>query len=204
MVPRVTEANPLTPADVRTAAATLKAAIDAHLEACEHSIGEHDPEVQAAYEALHRAALAYDDLLYDVHREVTPWEFAHGPRSEVETEVGDLHTLALLVRRDYRVDDFEALISVGRKAYAQSWPAARAEWAYRDVTSAGRAVSQMIHTYGPDGVMERAEGAGLHAYGGTVWVLGLRPHDHSLESDNPFQIADPTAIVYRLDEVFED
>jgi hypothetical protein len=204
MVARVTDATAPTPADVRTAAATLKAAIDAHLEACERSTGERDPDVQAAYDALHRAAVAYDDLLYDVHNEVTPWEYAHAPGTEIEADVADLHNFALLVRRDYRIDDLEALISDARTAYAQSWPAARVEYAYRDVATAGRAVSQLIHTYGPDGVMERAEGAGLHAYGGTVWVQPLKPTDHSLESNNPFQIADLSAMVYRLDEVFED
>jgi hypothetical protein len=203
-VAQVTHAITPTPADVRTAADTLKAAIDAHLEACEHGTGEHDPEVQAAYDALHRAAKAYDDLVSAMYDEVLPWHFAGPPSSEMQADVGELHTFTVLARHDYRIDDLEALLSVGRKAYAQAWPHARVEYAYTNVTTAGTAIYQMLHTYGFDGLTERHQGAGLYAYGGTVWVQPLRPKDASLDSENPFKVVDPDVLVYRLDEVYED
>lgn len=205
MVAKVTYATTTpTPADVRTAADMLKAAIDAHLEACEHGTGEHDPEIQAAYDTLHRAAKAYDDLVYAVYDEVLPWHFAGPPSSERGADVGELQMFTVLARHDYRIDDLEALLSMGRKAYAQAWPQARVEYAFTNVTNAGRAIYQMLHMWGFDGLTERHQGAGLHAFGGTVWVQPLRPKDASLDSENPFKVVDADALVYRLDEVYED
>src|SRR5215475_3094507 len=66
----------LTPTDVRAAAEALKAAIDAHLAAVEARGGEADPVVQEAYTVLHDAAAAYDDVLFEVYDEVTPFVLA--------------------------------------------------------------------------------------------------------------------------------
>jgi hypothetical protein len=51
----------------------LTDALEAHLVACTRSTGEADPAVQAAYTALREAASRYDDLLFTLLDEVTPW-----------------------------------------------------------------------------------------------------------------------------------
>lgn len=198
--PRPVEVGP----DVRTAAEALKAAIDAHLEACARSGGEGDPGVQAAYDALHRASAAYDDALYDAYDEVTPWQYAEAPTVEVDADDDDLSRFSLLVRRDYAVEDLEGLIAAGRTAYTEVWPEDPTEAADADVSTPGRAVYQLIHAYGLDGLAERAEASGLSPYGGTVWVQVTAEADDTLEADDPFEVVDPDALVYRLDEVYED
>lgn len=69
----VTDEMPVSPADVRSAAEALKAAIDTHLAAVENRSGENDPRVQQAYDALAAAAETYDDLLFSAYEEVTPF-----------------------------------------------------------------------------------------------------------------------------------
>ena len=190
----------------RAAADALKDAIDAHLTACERSTGEGDPGVQRTYEALHRASVAYDDALYDAYDEVTPWQYAEAPVVEVEggVEADALTRFSLLVRRDYAVDDLGALLAAGRSAYTEVWPDDPAEAAVADVSTPGRAVYQLIHAHGLDGLAERAEASGLAPFGGTVWVQATDEDDDTLEADDPFEIVDPDALVYRLDEVYED
>ena len=63
-----------TPAQVRLAAEALKNAIDRHLAAVESRVDELDPSVLEAFDALAAAAEEYDELLYAVHDEVTPFE----------------------------------------------------------------------------------------------------------------------------------
>ena len=62
------------PADVRDAASALSAALADHLRAVEASTGESDQGVAQAFAALREAAVTYDELLYDVHDEVLPFE----------------------------------------------------------------------------------------------------------------------------------
>ena len=201
----MTEPQTLTTADVRASADALKSAIDAHLEAVERSTGEGDEGVQATYDALHRASVAYDDVLYDVHDEVTPWQYAEGPVAEIDLEPdAELRRFALLVRRDYTIEDLVVLLDAGRSAYAEVWPQDPAKAAEADVTSPGRAVYQLIHAYGLDGLAERAEAAGLNPHGGTVWVQSVQPDAAGLEAEDPFEVVDEELLVYRLDEVYED
>lgn len=63
-----------TAAEVRAAADAVKAAIDHHLAAVERRSGDDDPAVYDAFNALAAAAEVYDELLYDRHDEVTPFE----------------------------------------------------------------------------------------------------------------------------------
>ena len=67
-----------TASDVRAAAEAVKAAIDRHLAAIENRTGDDDPEVYEAFDALATAAEVYDELLYEVHDEVTPFEVPAG------------------------------------------------------------------------------------------------------------------------------
>jgi hypothetical protein len=128
----MTESPPVPPGAVPAAAEALKAAIDRHLAAVVARRGEEDPDVQDAYEALRAAAEAYDDVLFEVHDEVTPFEFAE-PEADLprgsDDDLDDLpvvpESFSVLLRRDYDLVDAEALVEAGRAARAEVDGAAR-------------------------------------------------------------------------------
>ena len=193
--------SPQDQAQLTAALDDLTDALEAHLVACTRSTGEVDPAVQAAYTALRTAASHYDDLLFTLLDEVTPWEFAKGPHVEVEHDEAALETLGVLVRRDYAMEDDYALLAAGRVAFAELYPD-DPEAASADVSDAGRAVYQLLHAYGVDGLDERAELAGLRPRGGTTWVQVLDDEDAATLVDDPFAVADEEMLIYRLDEAF--
>lgn len=180
----------------------LTDALEAHLNACLARTGESDPVVQAAYNALRIAADRYDDLLYDATDEVTPWEFPEEPPSiEFEDLDSDPGLVGVLVRRDYEIDDADQLMLAGREAYGELYPQDPEESAAADVSHPGRALYQMLHAYGVDGLDERAEEAGLMPRGGTVWVQALTATDDQTLTTDPFSVADEDLLVYRVDEI---
>jgi hypothetical protein len=188
----------------------LTEALEAHLAACFESTGEADAAVQEAYTALRDAASRYDDLLFTVLDEVTPWEFAEGPQVEadVEAEVDEredgLTTIALLLRRDYSVADDDAMLAAARQAYAELNPDETDAMADSDVNHAGQALYQLLLAYGVDGLDQRAELAGLVRHGGTLWMQEIDAADVSTLAEDPFGVAEEQALVYRLDEVQAD
>jgi hypothetical protein len=188
----------------------LTDALEAHLAACFESTGEADAAVQEAYTALREAASRYDDLLFTVLDEVTPWEFAEGPQVEadVEAEVEEredgLTTIALLLRRDYSVADDDAMLAAARQAYAELNPDETDAMADSDVNHAGQALYQLLLAYGVDGLDQRAELAGLVRHGGTLWMQEIDAADVSTLAEDPFGVAEEQALVYRLDEVQAD
>jgi hypothetical protein len=181
----------------------LTDALEAHLAACLQSAGEADPAVQAAYTTVRTAASRYDDLLFTVLDEVTPWEFPEGPQLAAEAEDGDAAPgiVGVMVRRDYTLDDDDALLTAGRGAFAELYPDDQ-HAASVDVSNTGRALYQLLHAYGVDGLDERAELAGLRPRGGTVWVQALDEQDAATLADEPFGIADEDMLIYRVDEIF--
>src|SRR5215471_16353631 len=102
-----------TPERVRAAAEALKSAIDSHLAAVEQRAGEDDPGVFQTFEDLQSAAESYDEVLYDTYDEVTPFEFGDATEPE-ETE---LESVSVRIRRDYLVEDPEAVLAAGREAF---------------------------------------------------------------------------------------
>lgn len=182
----------------------LSDALEAHLEA---AMTRRDDEVamQVAYTRLRHTAEAYDDLLFDLTNEVTPWEFPQGPHIDVEYEDKDAEPthVGVLVRRDYELAEGDALLGAGREAYTDLYPDHPQETAVNDVSHPGRALFQMLHAYGVDGLDQRAEGAGLVPRGGTVWVQALDAEDVQTLVDDPFSVADEEMLVYRLDEVID-
>lgn len=181
----------------------LTEALEAHLQACLARTGEADPAVQAAYSALRIAADRYDDLLFDALDEVTPWEFPDEPPTGLEYEDDDAvpSLVGVLVRRDYEIDDAAGLMEAGREAYGELYPKDPEESAVADVSHPGRALYQMLHAYGVDGLDERAEDAGLRPRGGTVWVQALIEDDDETLTTDPFGVADEELLVYRVDEI---
>jgi DNA-directed RNA polymerase specialized sigma24 family protein len=184
----------------------LTDALQAHLAACLESTGEADAVVQEAYTALRDAASSYDDLLFTLLDEVTPWEFAEAPPMAAEDEPRDgrLETIALLLRRDYTVADEGALLTAARQAYVELNPDDAESAVVEAVDHAGRALYQLLLAYGVDGLDQRAELAGLVRHGGTLWMQVIDEDDVATLADDPFGVADERVLVYRLDEVRAD
>jgi hypothetical protein len=184
----------------------LTGALEAHLTACLESTGEADAAVQEAYTTLRDAASNYDDLLFTLLDEVTPWEFAEGPpvAADDEQRDGRLETIALLLRRDYTVADEGALLTAARQAYAELNPDDADSIVVETVDHAGRALYQLLLAYGVDGLDQRSELAGLVRHGGTLWMQEIDEDDVATLSEDPFGVADEQVLVYRLDEVHAD
>ena len=106
------------PAAVRAAADRLAVAVAAHLAAVENKAGEQDPAVQAAYAELRAAAAEYDDVLFDAHGEVTPFDIAEADEDDGEDgEPGPRQIVgpprfSVLGRWDYTIHDPQRLIDV--------------------------------------------------------------------------------------------
>lgn len=183
----------------------LTDALENHLEACLARSGEADVAVQSAYTALRHAADRYDNLLFDLRDEVTPWEFPEGPHVDIEYEDPDAEPTAVgvFVRRDYDIAAADELLQAGQEAYGELYPAQPAEAAQVDVTHPGRALYQLLHAYGVDGLDQRAEASGLLPRGGTVWVQELTEEDTETLVNEPFGVVDDEMLIYRLDEVIE-
>lgn len=183
----------------------LTDALENHLEACMSSSGEADPAVQSAYTALRHAAGRYDDLLFEIRDEVTPWEFPEGPHVDIEYEDADAEPAAVgvFVRRDYDILDSDELLRGGQEAFQELHPADPKEAAEADVSHPGRALYQLLHAYGVDGLDQRAEASGLTPRGGTVWVQELGEGAAETLVDVPFSVVDDELLIYRLDEVIE-
>lgn len=194
-----------TPDDVRAAAEALKAAIDRHLAAVEARTGEDDPVVQEAYDAVRTAAEAYDDALFDVYDEVTPFDLVEQPgEGEAVAEAADdldadPETLTVLLRRDYDVVDLDTLVAAGHSARVESDGAAAEDEAAGEEEHVGAAVYHLVHAYGVDGLHARAEDIGLEPTGGTMWLLDEVPGDID---DDAFEGVDEERVRLRLDEVY--
>lgn len=184
----------------RLAVEALKSALDRHLTACESRSGESDPAVERSYNELREAAEHYDDVLFDTYEEVTPFEFVDSGGTAAADDENPAR-LSLLVRRDYLVDDLDELLAAARSAALETWPDEAGEPPAEQITTAGRAVYELLQAQGVDGLDEVAEDAGLEPAGGTLWVLAADEDDDSMEG-TPFDV-DPERLLYRLDEVFE-
>ena len=173
----------------------MKQAIDRHLQAVENRGGEQDEQVQDAYAALHAAAEVYDDLLFEVHDEVTPFSFVSAP---VEgPEAGEIGSISVVARRDYDIVDGEQLLSIGRSLFASDQEAAEVVDSVDDLPSA---VAVLFDRYELEGFDARAEESGLLPAGATTWVLpGLPPRGDEDWLDAPFVAVADADVIYRID-----
>ena len=192
--------------DVRRAAEALKRAVDSHLAAVEARSGESDPVVQDAYTALHDAAQRYDDLLFEVHDEVTPFVFSEGTRTldlvdDEEYEV-EPDWVSMLARWDFAVGDRDALMEAARVAAHQSWVRDGEEQAEEAADDLGDAFGQLVDAYGHDVLVDRAEEFGLTRKGATTWLLAAAPAEGEEWMDDPFTNVDEDKLIYRVDEIF--
>ena len=199
-------APPPTAADVRTAADRLKSAIDLHLSAVESRTGENDPDVQAAFDALQAASESYDDLLFEVYDEVTPFENVTGdelPEDDLDPEENP-PVVSLFVRRDYALAEPQALLEAGRSAHAAIVEAGFATEDEEEPTHLGSALYTLFNAAGVDGLDDSAPTAGLEPLGGTVWFVAgdeATPETRTDPDTSPFAGVDEKRLIYRVDEV---
>jgi hypothetical protein len=191
--------------DVRRAAEALKRAVDSHLAAVEARSGESDPVVQDAYTALHDAAQRYDDLLFEVHDEVTPFVFSESARTldlvdDEEYEV-EPEWVSMFARWDFAVDDRDALMGAGRIAAHEPWMPDGEEQA-EEAADLGDAFGRLVDAYGHDVLVDRAEEFGLTRKGATTWLLAATPAENEEWMDDPFTDVDEDKLIYRVDEIF--
>ena len=204
---------PPTPDGVRAAAAAVKAAIDRHLDAVVARSGQAgsggDAAVQEAFDALQAAAETYDDLLFEVYEEVTPFESGAGDAAP--EGMGDMDeappVVSVFLRRDYAVSDPDTLLEAGRAAHR----ALGAEGGRGDGGNGlvpgdepahhGAALFELLAVTGIDGFDENAEDAGLEPLCGTVWLLA--GSEAARPDRNPFDDADPERLIFRVNEVID-
>ncbi|MGQ0625346.1 MAG: hypothetical protein ACT4PP_11955 [Sporichthyaceae bacterium] len=177
----------------RLALGRLTEALTVHLVAVENRSGEHDAEVQAAYSELRAAAGAYDETLYDIHDEVTPFDLPAVLDEDEETdEEPDLDParLSLLGRWDFTVLDRATLSAAAQQVSAE-------------VDSPAFALTALAATYGPPRITDPTNAAllGLAPHGGTTWVVAseIEPGCDDLGwLEDPFT-AEPGDVLCRYD-----
>ncbi|MGV9270612.1 hypothetical protein ACWDRR_38900 [Kitasatospora sp. NPDC003701] len=187
-------------AEVRAAAEAVKAAIDRHLEAVSSPSAADDPAVFAAYEQLATAAIAYDQLLYEVYDEVTPFEVPgdegpggyHGPEQP--------EAISVLIRRDYHVVDPKRLRAQAERLDDSLTPGGGGSG------EVNAAIGVLFGEYEPDEIAARSEEFGLEEGDSTLWVAAAEPTEPGEWLPEPFEHADPQLLICRFDvsEVYDD
>ncbi|EPH43308.1 hypothetical protein ABT390_07895 [Streptomyces aurantiacus] len=194
-----------TAAEVRAAAEAVKTALDRHLAAVERRSGEDDPDVYEAFNELAAAAEAYDELLYDRHDEVTPFEIP-GAEDALPPYQGpaEPNALSVLIRRDYAVVEPQRLLA----------QAARVEAAEDDDAESDRlagtvpgALGLLFGEFEPDEIASRHKEFGLEEGDSTLWVTAAgEPAEPGEWLESPFEQPDAQRVVCRFDvsAVFDD
>ncbi|MCI3220931.1 hypothetical protein [Streptomyces sp. NP-1717] len=194
-----------TAAEVRAAAEAVKVALDRHLAAVERRTGEDDPAVSEAFNALATAAEAYDERLYDLYDEVTPFEIP-GTDDSLPPYRGpeEPNALSVLIRRDYAVAE-------PRRLLAQAQRIADVDGDAETVAVVGAsvhaAVGVLFGEYEPDEIASRHKEFGLEEGDSTLWVSAADDLPEPGEwLGAPFEQADPQQVVCRFDvsSVFDE
>ncbi|MFI9722484.1 hypothetical protein ACIHFE_22970 [Streptomyces sp. NPDC052396] len=194
-----------TAAEVRAAAEAVKAALDRHLDAVERRSGEEDPAVYAAFNELAAAAEAYDELLYDVYDEVTPFEIPGDDTLPAYAGPEEPSALSVLIRRDYAVAEPQRLLAQAQRVADLDPDAPDLDTDARGGTglvgsSLHAALGVLFGEYEPDEIASRHKEFGLEEGDSTLWVAAL---DELAEPGEwlaaPFDQADPQRVVCRFD-----
>ncbi|WP_299537644.1 hypothetical protein [uncultured Streptomyces sp.] len=190
-----------TAAEVRAAAEAVKAALDRHLDAVERRSGDEDPAVYEAFNALAAAAEVYDELLYERHDEVTPFEIPAADDS-MPPYAGptEPHALSVLIRRDYAVAEPPRLFAQAQRI-VDGDPGEHDEGAAAEVAgSVHAALGVLFGEYEPDEIASRHEEFGLEEGDSTLWVSAAEELPEPGEwLAAPFDDADPELVVCRFD-----
>jgi len=110
-------------AELDSALDRVVAAARAHLATVRAAAGHEDPAVWRAFVELNNATAAYDELVFEVFDEVTPWDVKPLDEAELVTghpggDADDPYqaTISVRQRRDYRVSSVTALIRAAEQA----------------------------------------------------------------------------------------
>ncbi|MDJ1136361.1 hypothetical protein [Streptomyces iconiensis] len=221
-----------TAADVRAAAEAVKAALDRHLEAVERRAGESlapagassgagegaaatdtaalDAAVYAAFDELAGAGETYDELLYELYDEVTPFEIPGSDSLPAYEGPEAPHALSVLIRRDYTISEPQRLLAQAERV-TELDPDSADDHDGVDGPSAGSSVHAALGVlfgeYEPDEIATRHKEFGLEEGDSTLWVsAGDEPSEPGEWLSAPFEQADPQRVVCRFDvsSIFDD
>ncbi|PAU50043.1 hypothetical protein [Streptomyces albireticuli] len=194
-----------TAAEVRAAAEAVKAALDRHLAAVERRSGEDDPAVYAAFNELAATAEAYDELLYDVYDEVTPFEIPGDDTLPAYAGPEEPSALSVLIRRDYAVVEPQRLLSQAQRV-ADLDPDIAADAGVPGGaagivgSSVHAALGVLFGEYEPDEIASRHKEFGLEEGDSTLWVAAAEDQAEPGEwLGAPFDQADPQRVICRFD-----
>jgi len=199
-----------TAADVRAAVEAVKAALDRHLDAVERraeGAGRDDASADAVYTAfdeLAAAGEAYDELLYEVHDEVTPFEIPGGDTMPAYAGPEEPSTLSVLIRRDYLLAEPQRLLAQAQRIADLDPESAADEESDEGPGSAGSSVHAALGVlfgeYEPDEIAGRTKEFGLEEGDSTLWVLaGEEPSEPGEWLSAPFDQAEPWRVICRFD-----
>ncbi|WP_031030289.1 hypothetical protein [Streptomyces albus] len=210
-----------TAADVRAAVEAVKAALDRHLEAVERRAGERgettgepdaaalDSAVYAAFDELAAAGESYDELLYEVYDEVTPFEIPGGDTLPAYAGPETPSALSVLIRRDYTIAEPPRLLAQAERVTEPDPESA--EDSRVEGTSAGgsvhAALGVLFGEYEPDEIATRHREFGLEEGDSTLWVTAAEePAEPGEWLSAPFDQADPERVICRFDvsSVFDE
>jgi hypothetical protein len=201
---------------LRERAEELAAAVRAHAEAVTRAASEDDlTEVFAANDALLPVVLAYADAQCDYAGNGFPFavleEYADTDPEDDDTGdvVGEdfeveepaITGVSVLQRRDYELDDEQALIDAGRAAYQRIHPDVDDAGAETHVSTVGNALYAIAHA---DGWSSLDDVEALEPTGGAVVVVrndGLLRGDPDDWPDDLFDVAGEA--LFEQDDVFE-
>lgn len=195
-------------AEVRAAAEALKKAIDRHLAAIERRAAvpspgaEADTEVFTAFNEMAAAGEAYDELLYEVYDEVTPFEVPETDGTADYSGPEQPEALSVFIRRDYAVVDPRRLLAQARRV-AELDPEA-AEDGPDAQDTAGRsmhaALGVLFGEFEPDEIAGRPKEFGLEEGDATLWVTASdEPSEPGEWLAAPFEAVDPERVICRFD-----
>ncbi|WP_051096078.1 hypothetical protein [Streptomyces sulphureus] len=206
-------------ADVRAAAEAVKAALDRHLEAVERRAevpegtasaqeAAYESAVYAAFDELAQAGEAYDELLYEVHDEVTPFEIPSGDGSATGYRGPALPSaLNVFARRDYTVVEPERLLAHVERLSAFDPEAPDSDEEEEAGAGVHSALGVLFGEYEPDEIAVRHKEFGLERGDSTLWVAAAdEPAEPGEWFSAPFDQADQERVVWRFDSspLFDD
>ncbi|MBA0050667.1 hypothetical protein E0L36_07090 [Streptomyces sp. AJS327] len=197
-------------ADVRAAAEAVKAALDRHLEAVERraeGAADGDDAVYAAFDELAAAGETYDELLYEVYDEVTPFEIPGSDSMPAYAGPDVPSALTVLIRRDYQIVEPHRLLSQARRVTELDPESADEIDGSTAGSSVHAALGVLFGEYEADEIATRHREFGLEEGDSTLWVAaGEELSEPGEWLAAPFEQADPEQVICRFDvsSVFDE
>jgi hypothetical protein len=177
------------------------------------SAGRHaaelDSAVYAAFDSLAAAGENYDDLLYQVYDEVTPFEIPSGDNLPAYAGPEVPTALSVLIRRDYVISEPQRLQAQAERVTELDPESAEDERIESAApgNSVHATLGVLFGEYEPDEIATRHKEFGLEEGDSTLWVTAVdEPAEPGEWLSAPFDQADPQRVVCRFDvsSVFDE